>query len=405
MNTPPLSILILDDDPLQLKLIAHLLAAGEATARIDTFLSAADALARIRHHPQASTLILLDLNMPEMDGVAFLRQLKGAGFEGAVILVSGEDERILQTSARLAQAYGVEVLGTLTKPVQPEPLRALVRDWQREQPVSRAPAHQGPDFCTAELRDAVASQAFVNHYQPKVSLATGTFTSIEALVRWDHPEHGLITPDGFIPALEASGLIDEMTRQVLRRAAADAAWLQAHGLQPRIAVNVSAKSLDDVGFPEAVCALIEREGMRSDRLVLEITESHLALEPLNALDILTRLRLRRVGVSIDDFGTGQSSLSQLRDLPFDELKIDRSFVTGAARQPILQAILNGCFDMAADLRIRTVAEGIESAEDWDLMRAYGCDEGQGYFIARPLPIAALPAWHDTWLARLDRLMA
>lgn len=404
MDAPTPHILIVDDDPLQLKLITHLVAAGTAGAQIVSFLSAVDTLAHIGVDTTTPSLILLDLNMPQMDGVAFLRQLKATGFDGAVILISGEDERLIQTSARLAEAYGIEVLGTLAKPVLPKPLKALIDRWQHRMPHSPLRhANEWPDFSADELRDALACHSFVNHYQPKVSLATGAFTSVEALVRWQHADHGLIPPDRFIPALEHNNMIGEMTTQVLQHAAEDSAWMQAHGLTPRMAINISARSLNDVAFPDEVGKLIDHAGMRSDQLILEITESHLAHDPLSALDILTRLRLRRIGVSIDDFGTGHSSLSQLRDLPFDELKIDRSFVTRASRQPILQAILNGCFDMAADLRIKTVAEGIEDLEDWNLMRAYGCHEGQGFFIARPMPVAALPTWHRGWVARLESL--
>src|SRR5690606_18858353 len=167
----------------------------------------------------------------------------------------------------------------------------------------------------------------------------------------------------------------------------------------QVAVNVSMDCLRALDFPELVVKAAEQAGLPPARLMLEVTESRLMRDSRAALDILTRLRLKRIGVSIDDFGTGHSSLAQLRDLPFEELKIDRGFVHGACRDAALAAILNASLDMARQLGLKTVAEGIEDRADWDFLRDAGADVGQGYFIARPMRAEEVLAWADAWSGR------
>ena len=404
MNTHTRRILIVDDDPLQVGLLRRQILRTGIAASVEGHTVAAAALASLAAADAPETLVMLDLNMPDTDGIVFLRRLAEAGFEGGVVLVSGENERIIETAARLAAAYCIDVLGSLVKPVPPSCLQAMLRRWQEGGRHARTASAPARGYTAVELARAIAQGQLLNHYQPKVDLRSGAFAGVEALVRWQHPEDGLVFPDAFIPGMEASGLIDELTRGVLLRAAADLRALRAEGLRIRLAINVSMDSLDRLAFPELVCAMLDEAGLAPAELILELTESRLGSDPVAALDILARLRLRQIGVSIDDFGTGHSSLRQLRDLPFDELKIDRGFVTGARKLPTRRAIFCGCLDMARELNIHSVAEGVEDRDDWEFVRASGCDQAQGYFISRPIPAAELPAWHARWQQRCGELI-
>lgn len=397
-----MKILLVDDDPFALKLLSHQLR-DFGFGNVVACERATDALTVLESGAGAFSLIFCDLQMPEMDGVEFVRQLARMGYAGGLVLISGEDERILQTAEKLTKAHRLNVLGALNKPVSPEQLqRVLAYHPSRDRLASRgARKTYGPDA----LRRAIAEGQLVNYYQPKVDLASGAVTGVETLVRWHHPADGVVFPDEFIPVAEEHGLIDELTRAVLTEALRQARIWQDAGLHLLVAVNVSMDSLGSLEFPDVVVLAAAQAGVPPDSLVLEVTESRLMKNSLASLDILTRLRLKRVGLSIDDFGTGHSSLAQLRDIPFDELKIDRGFVHGACRDPSLRAIFEASLGMAQQLGMKTVAEGVEDREDWEFLRAAGCDLAQGYFIARPMQAATLAEWMDDWEIRRHELMA
>lgn len=229
-----------------------------------------------------------------------------------------------------------------------------------------------------------------------MEVSTGVLCGVESLVRWLHPLDGLVLPDQFIGVAEAHGLIDEITAAVLGQALQDARRWNDAGLSLSIAVNVSVDSLADVQFPDRFARAAEDAGVPPGQLVLEITESRLAADVRGPLDVLTRLRLKRAGLSIDDFGTGHSSLAQLRDFPFGELKIDRGFVHGAGNDATLRAIFQSSMQLSRELGMKTVAEGVEDRADWDFLQAQGCDMAQGYFISKPMPGAEVVGWARVW---------
>lgn len=395
-----MKILLVDDEPFALKLLSHQLA-KLGFVNVISREHAADALTLLEFETEAVGLIFCDLQMPGMDGVEFIRQLVRIGYVGGLVLVSGEDERILQTAEKLSKAHRLNVFGTLQKPVSPEQLKQVLN----KRPLHAAARAACKTYAPEELWRAITGGKLVNYYQPKVDLASGAVTGVETLVRWRHPEDGLVFPDQFIATAEEHGLIDELTRVVLTNALRQARIWQDAGLHLHVAVNVSMDNLGSLEFPDFVALAAAKAGVPPTSLVLEVTESRLMKDPLAALDILTRLRLKRIGLSIDDFGTGHSSLAQLRDIPFDELKIDRSFVHGAWQNSSLRAIFEASLGMARQLGMKTVAEGVEDREDWDFLRAVGCDMAQGYFIAKPMPAADLPGWLAEWEARYGKLVA
>lgn len=389
-------ILVLDDEPFMLKLLARLLT-NLGFTHVATCDNGQAALARVDEAAHTPQLILCDLNMPGMDGSEFVRRLVEHGYAGSLILVSGEDERILQSARTLVQAHHIEVLGSLHKPVQPQALFQLVERWA---PPAQAAQHlQGKGYGVERLALAIASGELVNHYQPKVSVATGDMVGVESLVRWNHPQDGMVFPDQFIGMAEEHGLIDALTQVVLAQALRDSAAWASQGLKLRVAVNVSMANLTTLEFPEQITAAAAAAGVAPQSIALEVTESQLMKDLRTPLEILTRLRLRRFRLSIDDFGTGHSSLAQLRDAPFDQLKIDQSFVHGAHHNETLRAIFFASLGLAKELGMEVVAEGVEDAADWAFLQKTGCDLAQGYFIARPMPASQIPAWAAAWRQR------
>ena len=248
----------------------------------------------------------------------------------------------------------------------------------------------------SELRHAVEAGELRLFLQPKVDLQSGRIISAEALVRWQHPQRGLVPPMLFIPFAEQTGFIRTLTRWVIEASAA--AWAHAHaqGLALRISVNLSTRDLLDQDLPAKIQDLLHAHGARSDALCLEITESAIMDDPQRALYTLEQLHEQGFKLSIDDFGTGYSSLAYLKRLPVHELKIDKSFVMAMETDLGDAKIVRSTVELAHNLGLSVVAEGVESAKAWRLLSALGCDEGQGYFIAKPMPQEQFIAWLQAW---------
>jgi EAL domain-containing protein (putative c-di-GMP-specific phosphodiesterase class I) len=343
-------------------------------------------------------LLFCDLQMPDIDGVEFVRHLARLEYRGGLVLLSGEDERVLQGACTLAQAHRIRVLGAYRKPLAAEQLAHALATQASVASVERSrPAR--PELPAEELQQAITGGALFNHYQPKVELIGGKVIGVEALVRCLHPRLGLVMPDQFIAVAESHNLIDALTDAVLTSALAQSGAWRQQGFHLAIAINVSMDNLRDLCFPDRLEAAVVNAGFAARDLTLEVTESRLMQNPLATLDILSRLRLKGFGLAIDDFGTGHSSLAQLRDLPFQELKLDRSFVHGANRDPARRAIVEATLALAHQLGMKAVAEGVEDRADWDFLATIGCDIVQGYLVARPMTGAELPSWCATWTAR------
>src|SRR5712691_3187071 len=244
----------------------------------------------------------------------------------------------------------------------------------------------------ADLRQAIEQDQLVLHYQPQVEASSGALTSVEALVRWDHPLRGLLSPDQFIPLAEQTRLIGPLSRFVLRAALEQSREWQLQGRYLPVAVNLSVHDLHDPELPDRIADLLSTYGVSPDRLCLEITESALLADPQRAREILGRLRALGVRTAIDDFGTGYSSLAYLKDLPLDELKIDRSFVKDMAKEAGARAIVRAVIDLAHDLGLRAIAEGVEDPATVEVLASLGCDVAQGYYFSPPLTADQLLEW-------------
>jgi len=243
-----------------------------------------------------------------------------------------------------------------------------------------------------DLRKAIAAQELRLYYQPKAELHTGQVSSVEALVRWQHPTHGFIPPDQFIPLAEQTGLIVPLTHWVVETAIQQCRrWLDA-GLDLRVAVNLSMWNLRDTSLPETIAGLLAQYGVPPHLLCCEITESAVMADAAHTLQVLNRLFALGVRIAIDDYGTGYASLSYLKNLPADELKIDRAFVQHLTADGADQAIVRSTVNMAHSLGMHVVAEGVEDRATWDLLETLRCDIAQGYFLSRPLPAQDLERW-------------
>ena len=396
------SILLVDDDPLMLKVQSSMLRVL-GYPRVTTASSATDALLQLEHDPRSSDLIVCDLRMPGMDGIEFLQALNASPFCGSVILLSGEDQRIMHTVQKLLDGQRLTVLGALMKPAGREAFAALLKCWKP--PTQPASQNAACVITDDEIHLASRLREWVIHYQPQVDVKTGDCVGVEALVRWQHPRHGLLYPDAFIPAAENCGAIHALTDFVVESAIAQLKSWQSNGLRFKMALNISLAALETPGFWSSLTNILRISSVPPRNMTLEITETRLASFSNVALENLVRLRMQRFALSIDDFGIGHSSLAQLRDVPFTELKIDRGFVTGARNNQIIRPILEGGLGIAKRMGLTSVAEGVETEDDWELVRELECDLAQGYFIAKPMSAEAVWDWHTLWEQRRKRFSA
>lgn len=396
-------VLIIDDDPLMLQAIELQLSRLGVRDAV-TCESASEALMKVFDpHQDAFTLVICDLQMPVMDGVEFVRRLADGGFAGGLMLLSGEDARTLQAATLLAKTYHLNFLGSLSKPVPLDRLRQALEGFEPSIAKAIAPDHK--NYTPEQLAQGIDLGQMVIYYQPKVSVQDGTLFGLEAMVRWEHPQDGLISPDHFITLAEDNDLIDRLTQEVLEQSVRQIAQWRQHGLVVKVSVNVSMDNLHALDFPEMLAKILQRNAVDPRQLVLEITESRLMHNPNKVLDIVTRLRLKRIGLALDDFGTGHSSLAQLRDMPFDELKLDRSFVHDAVGDTVRAAILHGSIQMARQLQMDWVAEGVEDRADWRYLRQFGGGYAQGYFVSKPMLPGLLQEWLGEWQERFTKLAA
>ena len=343
-------------------------------------------------------VVFIDLKTPDVDGVEILRILGARECRAGVVVTGESDQRVIDAAVRLGKAKKLWVIGGVTKPIQSDQLRSLLKDAgpKVKERTRRMEALLDPD----DLKRGIEASELVVYYQPKINLSTLEFLAAEALVRWQHPKHGLVGPDRFIKLAEISNLIDPLTECVMRQAFAACASWKKSGLEVKVSINVSSLSLSDLHLPDKFEAIAEEFGLDREQIIFEITESTLSEDKVTALDVLTRLRVKGFDLSIDDFGTGYANMKQLSDLPFSELKLDRHFVSGATGNYDARAIVQSSIELGRELNLKVVAEGIETQEDWELISNMGCDEGQGFFIASPMPAEDLLPWLERWNTQL-----
>lgn len=383
------AVLLVDDETFIRNLTKRLLSG----LGFSNFLEAGngeDALEIIDDPDTAVDLMLCDLMMPDMDGIEVVRHLSTREDRPAIAFLSGADSAVLKAASSLAQARRLNVLGSLSKPVGREELLNVLANLDSE--FTPRAKRSVPDIAEADLKRGIEADELVFHYQPKVSIKDGSLSSVEALVRWNHPEHGMVFPDAFIGLAEQGSLITPMTEKLVEIGLRQLADWNAEGFDTSVGINLSPSMLSDVTLPDRLALMCEAYQLDPERVILEITETGMPEDEAIYMEIVTRLHMKGFAISIDDFGTGQSSLLKLEALPFSELKIDRAFVDGASNDPTKRAILEASVSLAKSMELKVVGEGVEEQADWDILAEVGCDLVQGYYLARPMPPEALVSW-------------
>ena len=395
---PNLHVVVLEDDRIDMEIVCTSLRKFGIT-HISTCTDGNQALAVVRTYEP--DIIICDLNMPGMDGISFLRFAAEHNFSGGVVILSSVDRSVMKAAENLVKAYGLHLLASLRKPLnENEMLEALAK--QAPSSVEHHRMSKIAVLSLQELQKGFADDCVEVFYQPKISIATKRVIGAECLARWRHPVRGLLGPAAFISVLETHGLIDVMTKVILEKSAAQLRKWYNQGHQLKLAVNVSMDNLNQLNLPEEFEAIVQAVGVRPSQFILELTETRLMENLTVSLEILTRLRLKGFGLSIDDFGTGFSTMENLKQLPFTELKIDRAFVNGAVQDEAARAILNSSIQLGKIFHLNLVAEGVETQQDWDLIAESGCDEVQGYFVAQPLPADQFIEWKIGWEKKMRK---
>ena len=382
-------VVIVDDDPI-LCAIAESHFKKSGCRRIDCASNGEQGLAILDQCAEDPDLLLVDLNMPYMDGVQFLRHLGQRQFSGAILIVSGEPKSVIALSARIAKTHDLKIVGSLSKPLQIEQLKELTAMACGE--ATAAPAPAGNSFTVADLRAAISGGQIVSYYQPKIDVPSGRTVGVEALARWQHPELGMIGPVNFIPMAEEHDLISGLTAVMLRAAILDVRRWVGMGLQLSCSVNLSATTLDNINFPDAISACVDAAGLEKSKFIFEVTESSLVRREAVPMEVLARLRLAGFDLAIDDFGTGSSNIEHLRDFPFSELKIDRSFVSEMHKEAFARQCVLASIELGHELGLRIVAEGVEEEDEAATLAGLGVDQIQGYLYGKPMSAEAFPQW-------------
>jgi EAL domain-containing protein (putative c-di-GMP-specific phosphodiesterase class I) len=372
-----------------------------------TVLEASDGIDALRvldqHASLPICLVLTDLDMPGMDGLQLIRHLTERQLTEHLVVTSARDPRLLEVVESMgSDNTQMHLLGTVAKPLALGELLPLLQKIGQGGAGAHAPGHAPADL--AEIEQGIAQRQFLPYFQPKISIKTGALKGVEALARWQHPQRGMVAPLDFIPAIEGTALMEPFTLLIVEDALRQLVGWHAAGLDKMtLSLNLSADNMASDSFIESLDRLVHAFRLAPEALIWEVTETTIMSNLSQALSNLGRLRLKGFGLAMDDYGVGYSTMQQLARCPFTELKIDRVFVDGAAQRASRRVMLESAIDVGRRLDVTTVAEGVESEADWQLLRELGCDLAQGYLVAKPMAASELFDWTRANRARLQAL--
>ena len=379
-------LLVVDDDPALLALIAEI---GKRSGYAVITAGSGTEFRQAVAHANLS-VIILDLQMDDMDGVEGLRHLATVGTKADVLLLSGMDHKVLATARQFGLSLGLNMHDALQKPVRMRELEAYL--------LKHNGAHA--PLTGAEFRRALAEYELVLHYQPILHRVDHAWPvgTVEALVRWQHPQRGLLMPAQFLPMVEHESLVTEMTDFVLMESLRQVGHWHARGLHVGLAVNISARNVADLNFPDRLSQVLREYGVPAAFLCLEVTEAASAGDQDLVLDSFARLRVRGVELALDDFGVGVSSVTQLYKMPYNSLKIDRALIAEMSTSQQARTVVSALAELGHKLSLGVCAEGVETQTAFDLLDRMGCDRLQGDFISKAVTAAELESFTRVWSA-------
>jgi EAL domain-containing protein (putative c-di-GMP-specific phosphodiesterase class I)/ActR/RegA family two-component response regulator len=387
-----LSFLIVEDHEFQRKTMVQLLTTMGAKA-VHSAQDGVEALKVIRDPDCTVDIVVSDLAMPGMDGMELIRNLSETGDRVSLIIASALDQDLLESIAHMAHAYKVKLLGVIGKPPTASKLAPLL---ELHRTSKAEPIHPDTFFSLGEIAQAWTHNEFEPLFEPKIDLATGAVKGVHASPCWRHPVQGTLRPALFMPSVQARGLNDDFVWMMLHKCMVQQRQWQLKGLDLPISVNLPLQSLDDLRLTSRIKQLAANEGTAPASLILGVREAELKTDQAKVLENLARLRMAGFGLAIDEFGDGLMAFEQLSLVAFTELKIGKSFVTDISFDESVRAGLAVALEMARQLKVTTVADGIESKDEWTLLHEWGCDYGQGPFISEPMSGSALPRWIAGW---------
>jgi EAL domain-containing protein (putative c-di-GMP-specific phosphodiesterase class I)/CheY-like chemotaxis protein len=396
MDAGKLTILVLEDDDFQRKMLVKMLN-SLGVINIYEACNGVQALAILNSEDsKVIDMAICDINMPEMDGMEFMRHLGAQRCTASIVLLSTLDAALLASIAKMSLAYGINLLEVIEKPIALVQLQKIITHFSTPKKTPLKTLPQLPNFSLDEIISGVRAYEFEPYFQPKVDLKTGKIIGAEALARWIHPEHGVIAPFAFIGLLEQHNKLDELTFIMIEKSVSASQLLKEKGLNITISVNLSLTSLTDVNLADNITKVVRNAGVDASNIIFEVTESAAMTDVAHALENLARLRMNGFGLSIDDYGTGYASMQQLTRIAFTELKIDQSFIKDIIETPAMRIIVESSIEIARKLHYKSVAEGVETKGDWDLLKNMGCDIAQGYYIAKPMNLNAFLEFCDNY---------
>lgn len=398
LNVEDLSILIVDDSQVQR---SHVVSMCEffGVSNIDEAENGEYAFKKMEL--KRYDLAFIDLEMPVMDGVTLLREIANKDLIDCVIILSSKDPILILSVGTMAENDGLKVLGTFKKPLQTSYLLSSLKKLT-EKSGTEALEDKELDLTPERLASAIENDELVNFYQPKLRVHSLVLSGVEVLVRWQHEKYGVVPPSKFIPLAERFGFIDELTYKIFEIALHQKKEWNKRGANFNLALNLSPLSLNESGIADNIIRLVKEFEIKPEEIILEVTENAIADQISQSIEVLARLRLHGFQISIDDFGTGYASIQQLSRVPATELKIDRSLVKNIASKPQQQTILENTLNMAADLNLKTVVEGVEYVEDYQYLKGFQIDSMQGFLFAKPMTAKDFESWWRQELAQLRK---